>query len=75
MGLRLTGGLSGDELVRAAGSDWQDGIDVSALETLVDGGFLVRQNGGLRATTQGLAVLNAILGRLGETGGQSARST
>ena len=75
MGLRLTGGLSGDELVRAAGSDWQDGIDVSALETLVDGGFLVRQNGGLRATTQGLAVLNAILGRLVETGGQSARST
>ena len=75
MGLRLTGGLSGEDLVRAAGGDWEDGIDVSALGTLVDGGFLVRKNGGLCATIKGLAVLNAILEKLAGTGRQSASTT
>ena len=75
MGLRLTGGLSGEDLVRAAGGDWEDGIDVSALGTLVDGGFLVRKNGGLCATIKGLAVLNAILEKLAGTGPQSASTT
>ena len=75
MGLRLTGGLSGEDLVRAAGRDWEDGIDPFALETLVEGRFLVRENGGLRATTQGLAVLNAILEKLVGTGRQPANTT
>ena len=64
MGLRLTGGLDGDDLARAAGDDWEDGIDPQALAGLVEGGFLVRENGGLRATARGMAVLNAILERL-----------
>lgn len=75
MGLHLTGGLSGEDLVRAAGRDWEDGIDPGALESLVDAGFLVRENGGLRATTRGLAVLNAILGKLVGTCRQSTSTT
>ncbi len=61
MGLRLTGGLAAGDLARAAGPRWRDALDPAALGMLVDGGFLVRENGGLRATGDGLAVLNAVL--------------
>ncbi|MCY4609860.1 MAG: radical SAM family heme chaperone HemW [bacterium] len=64
MGLRLTAGLDGDDLARAAGPDWSDHLDASALRTLVDAGFLRRCNGGLAATPRGHNVLNAVLERL-----------
>lgn len=61
MGLRLADGLSGDDLARAVGADWETMIDGSALEVLVDGGFLERRDGGLVATTRGFNVLNSVL--------------
>ncbi len=64
MGLRLTAGLDGDDLARAAGADWSDRLDGAALETLIDGGFLDRRNSGLAATPRGHDVLNAVLERL-----------
>ena len=64
MGLRLTSGLDGDELARAAGPDWSDRLDASALGTLIDAGFLHRRNNGLAATPRGRNVLNAVLERL-----------
>ncbi len=64
MGLRLTAGLDGDDLARAAGPDWSDRLDASALRTLVDAGFLQRCNNGLATTPRGRDVLNAVLERL-----------
>ena len=64
MGLRLTSGLDGDDLARAAGPDWSDRLDASALRTLIDAGFLRCRNNGLAATPVGRNVLNAVLERL-----------
>ena len=64
MGLRLTSGLDGDDLARAAGPDWSDRLDAPALRTLIDAGFLHRRNDGLAATPRGRNVLNAVLERL-----------
>ena len=64
MGLRLSEGILYPNFTETVGRPLDDFIDQGRLEGLVDGGFLVRDDGALRATAQGRPVLNAVLAEL-----------
>ena len=59
MGLRLTEGVNRDRF-----RELEEAVDSSALSRLIDGGFLVFDADGLRATRSGRACLNAVLAAL-----------
>ncbi|PWC32271.1 radical SAM family heme chaperone HemW [Azospirillum sp. TSO35-2] len=64
MGLRLSEGVPLARLVEETGRPLDALVDPAALTRLVDGGFLVRDAGRLRATPGGLQRLNAVLSAL-----------
>ncbi len=64
MGLRLTEGIARAQFRRENGCEIEDGLDPAALADLDEGGFLVCDEAGLRATSSGRQRLNAVLGRL-----------
>jgi putative oxygen-independent coproporphyrinogen III oxidase len=64
MGLRLRQGLSRDDFVRATGQTFEHALDADNLRVLTDGGFLVLDDQGLRATNDGWMRLNAVIAKL-----------
>ena len=63
-GLRLTTGIGRPAFRSAAGRTLDDAIDPGRLEPLIDGGFLILDAAGLRATAAGRLRLNAVIARL-----------
>lgn len=59
MGLRLRAGLDAALLARV-----RPALDCAGLARMIEGGFLIEDAGGLRATPQGRLVLNAVLGEI-----------
>ena len=59
MGLRLTAGLNPQLLALV-----EPVLDPQGLARMVEGGFLIRDSAGLRVTSQGRLVLNAVLAEL-----------
>jgi putative oxygen-independent coproporphyrinogen III oxidase len=64
MGLRLTEGISREDFRAETGADIEAAFAGSKLGELIAGGFLERDNAGLRATAAGRQRLNAVLARL-----------
>ena len=64
MGLRLTTGIARNDFERIAGQTIEATFDKAALDRLINGGFLIVDNDGLRATESGRARLNAVLAAL-----------
>ncbi|HEX2113666.1 MAG TPA: radical SAM family heme chaperone HemW [Alphaproteobacteria bacterium] len=64
MGLRLTEGIDEARFARETGHALDDVLDAARLQRLLDGGFIVRSESGLRVTPAGRKVLNAVLGAL-----------
>ena len=64
MGLRLNEGISRPRFRAALGEEIEASIDPARLARLVDGGFLVLDAAGLRATPAGRLRLNAVLAAL-----------
>jgi oxygen-independent coproporphyrinogen-3 oxidase len=64
MGLRLTNGIARRDFDRVAGDPIEQVFDGATLGRLVDGGFLVIDDAGIRATAGGRARLNAVLAAL-----------
>ena len=63
-GLRLTTGIEHQTFHSAAGRTFEETIERGRLEPLIDGGFLVLDDDGLRATAAGLPRLNAVIAAL-----------
>ncbi len=64
MGLRLTAGIDDDAFARAAGQPLDRVVDPAGLARMIDGGFVVGDTAGLRATPRGRLVLNALTAAL-----------
>jgi oxygen-independent coproporphyrinogen-3 oxidase len=64
MGLRLTEGVDATRFRAQTGKTLEQAVDAEELAVMVEDGFLVHDREGLRATSQGRLVLNAVLGRL-----------
>ena len=64
MGLRLAEGIPLERFRAESGLPFEQAIDPQKLRRLVEGGFLSLEGGRLRATTEGRARLNAVLGAL-----------
>jgi putative oxygen-independent coproporphyrinogen III oxidase len=64
MGLRLAAGVARDRFRTVVGAPLEKAVSARSLATLIDGGFLVLDDVGLRATAEGLQRLNLILPRL-----------
>jgi oxygen-independent coproporphyrinogen-3 oxidase len=64
MGLRLSEGVTRARFAAATGATIEDALDADALGRLVEGGFLVLDDAGLRATAAGRQRLNAVLAAL-----------
>lgn len=64
MGLRLTEGVDAARFQAATGVALDDALDPRGLRAMVEGGFVVRDAQGLRATADGLLRLDAVLARL-----------
>jgi oxygen-independent coproporphyrinogen-3 oxidase len=64
MGLRLAEGIPAARFFAETGSEIEGALDSARLKRLIDGGFLVLENEGLRATNEGRARLDAVLGAL-----------
>ncbi|MBM3488783.1 MAG: coproporphyrinogen III oxidase [Alphaproteobacteria bacterium] len=64
MGLRLARGIERARFARLAGRPLEGAFDRARLGGLVDGGFLVLDDDGLRATAAGRQRLDAVLARL-----------
>jgi putative oxygen-independent coproporphyrinogen III oxidase len=64
MGLRLAEGIGRARFSRETGRTIEESFERNALADLVDGGFLVLDERGLRATAAGRQRLNAVLARL-----------
>ena len=64
MGLRLAEGIDRERFQATTGAVLEAMVDGAALERLVEGGFLVSDGRGLRATDAGRQRLNAVLSRL-----------
>ncbi len=64
MGLRLTAGIRFKDFAEAVGRPLADFVDHGRLAELINDGFLARDDRALRATRQGLPVLNAVLAEL-----------
>ncbi len=63
MGLRLKTGVDLKRLTERTGLTLSDAVNLSALEQLSSGGFLIHSHQNLRATDKGRAVLNSLLTR------------
>lgn len=63
-GLRLRRGLSRADFALATGMTYEDALDPATLSMLTDGGFLILDDAGLRATPAGWPRLNAVIARL-----------
>jgi oxygen-independent coproporphyrinogen-3 oxidase len=63
-GLRLTTGIGNYTFQSATGYTFEKAIERGRLEPLIDGGFLVLDDNGLRATAAGLLRLNAVIAAL-----------
>ncbi len=64
MGLRLDGGIRRHDFIRLVGETPEDALGGPLLERLIDGGFLVLDGAGLRATAAGKMRLNTVIGNL-----------
>lgn len=64
MGLRLSAGIDAARFEAATGLSLDGAVDARGLRALIDGGFLARDAGGLRATREGLLCLDAVLAKL-----------
>ena len=64
MGLRLTGGIAAESFRARTGLDLDAVLDQARLPRLIDGGFVVRDAAGLRATQRGRRVLNTVIAQL-----------
>jgi len=64
MGLRLAEGIPLERFTAESGLPFDQALDPQKLARLVEGGFLSLEGGRLRATTEGRARLNAVLGEL-----------
>jgi oxygen-independent coproporphyrinogen-3 oxidase len=64
MGLRLTGGIPRETFRRVLGREPEDAFDAARVAMLVEGGFLILDSTGLRATAAGRQRLNAVLAAL-----------
>jgi coproporphyrinogen III oxidase-like Fe-S oxidoreductase len=64
MGLRLRSGVERQAFIEETGAEPEALLDPGRLARLVEGGFLVLDAGGLRATQAGRARLDAVLAAL-----------
>jgi putative oxygen-independent coproporphyrinogen III oxidase len=64
MGLRLAEGISGAWFRAGTGRDLDAALDPARLRRLIEGGFLARDDAGLRATPTGRQRLDAVLAAL-----------
>jgi putative oxygen-independent coproporphyrinogen III oxidase len=64
MGLRLAEGIDGARFRDATGTALATALDRNAVARLVEGGFLVADERGLRATAAGRQRLNSVLGEI-----------
>jgi len=64
MGLRLAEGIPAARFRAESGSEIEGALDAQRLKRMVEGGFLVQENDRLRATNDGRARLDAVLGAL-----------
>jgi len=64
MGLRLAEGIDARRFAAATGMALDAALDPQGLRVLAEGGFVVRDAAGLRATPEGLLRLDAVLARL-----------
>ncbi len=64
MGLRLRTGLSRHDFRAATGQTFEQALNPDNLTMLVEGGFLVLDDNGMRATREGWLRLNAVIARL-----------
>ncbi|HEC91285.1 MAG TPA: coproporphyrinogen III oxidase, partial [Alphaproteobacteria bacterium] len=64
MGLRLDGGIRRHDLARLVGETLEEALGGPLLERLVEGGFLVLDGAGLRATATARLRLNTVIGNL-----------
>jgi oxygen-independent coproporphyrinogen-3 oxidase len=64
MGLRLAEGIGAERFRAQTGIALDAILDQARLPALVDGGFVIRDGGGLRATAHGLRVLNTLTAQL-----------
>jgi oxygen-independent coproporphyrinogen-3 oxidase len=64
MGLRLAEGIPAARFVAETGNGIEAALDAARLRRLIEGGFLVFEDDRLRATNEGRARLDAVLGAL-----------
>ncbi len=64
MGLRLAEGVSAAAVAAETGRALDDFLDGAALRRLIDAGYVIRDDGGLRATPAGRQRLDAVLAAL-----------
>ncbi len=64
MGLRLAEGIPAARFVAETGNEIGTALDSARLDRLIEGGFLMKEDERLRATTEGRARLDAVLGAL-----------
>ena len=64
MGLRTAEGVTRARFAARVGGDWNDAFDRAAVARLVDGGFIVEDGDGLRATAAGRQRLGAVMATL-----------
>jgi putative oxygen-independent coproporphyrinogen III oxidase len=64
MGLRLAEGIPAARFLAETGSEIETALDPARLKRLIDGGFLTLEDGRLRATPDGRARLDSVLGAL-----------
>jgi oxygen-independent coproporphyrinogen-3 oxidase len=64
MGLRLAEGIDAARFRAATGTDLDAAVERKAVARLVEGGFLVADDRGLRATAAGRQRLNSVLGEI-----------
>lgn len=64
MGLRLSEGVTAERFKRMVGRGLEDVLCPERTAALVDGGFLIRSDSGIRATPQGRNVLNTLIAEL-----------
>lgn len=64
MGMRLAEGIDADRFRAATGVALDDALDPKGLAAMIEGGFVERSAGGLRASREGLLRLDAVLARM-----------
>jgi oxygen-independent coproporphyrinogen-3 oxidase len=64
MGLRTNEGVDRGRIIAACGRPLEDAVELQRLDRLIDGGFLLLDEAGLRTTPTGRQRLNAVIGEL-----------